>query len=146
MPKPLFLGCTLLLFLCSCKSQHTTSGFSETNRKMELILQDNYSGIEEEQLLVIKNQKGLEEFFGKVNRTRKPGIPIPQIDFEKDMLIVWCGGKNVSIPTELQLETNPDEILVKRRTNKGFKSGNSAITNPFQIYKMPTTSQSVNFQ
>ena len=144
MPKLLYLSCTLiLLLLSSCKSQHTTSGFSGTNGKMELILQDNYSGFEEEQLLVIKNQKGLEEFFGKVNRTRKPGIPIPQIDFEKDMLIVWCGGKNVSIPTELQFKTNPDEILVKR---KRLRPENSAIINPFQMFKTPRSFQSVKFQ
>ena len=113
---------------------------------MELILQKNYSGSEEEQLVVIKNQKSLEEFFGKVNRTRKPGISIPQINFEKDMLLVWCGGEKVSFPTELQFQDTSEGILVKRNlmTKKGLEQ--NAIVNPFKIYKMPITSKSIKFQ
>ena len=88
----------------------------------------------------------MEEFFGKVNRTRKPGIPIPQIDFEKDMLLVWCGGEKVRFPTELQFQDTSDEILVKRNIMTREELGHHAIINPFKIFQMPVTSKSINFQ
>ena len=146
MPKVLFSIGLLLLTLLSCKSQNSTGVNSENTAKMELILEENYSESDEEQLVVIKNQKGLEEFFGKVNRTRKPGIPIPQIDFGKDMLLVWCGGEKVSFPTELQFQDTPNGILVQRNIITKKVLEQNAIVNPFKIYKMPITSKSINFQ
>ncbi len=138
MSRPIFLLLLTSVMLFSCKSQTISKPL-----EMELIVQDNYSGAEEEELLTIKTQKELSSFFAKINRTRKPGLPLPVVDFTKDFLIVWCAGEAYSqTPTlALKKETDKELIFEKKRTRK--KTASEAVVSPFSIYKLPIRNKKI---
>lgn len=110
---------------------------------MELILQDDHSGAVAEETLLIKNQKSLQAFFAKINKTRKPGLPIPYIDFEKDMLLVWCEGETTAINTGLVFKKETAESFVIRKLKSNNKSKTTAIISPFRVYKLPQSTKNI---
>ena len=85
---------TLIIFaiLFSCKGQKKAAmengdGQNDDSGSLTLVLQDNYSGSITPDTLIIKDRKTLQKFFSKVNRTRKPGIPVPEVDFAQEMIL-----------------------------------------------------------
>ena len=77
----------LLLFLVSCNAQKKTVAYStKDNGKapLELLLRDNYSGLKTPQILVIKEPTALRDFYSQINKTRKPGLAIPNVDFNSE--------------------------------------------------------------
>jgi hypothetical protein len=110
---------------------------------MELILKDNYSGAVAEEVLLIKDQKSLRQFFATINRTRKPGFPIPEIDFQKDMLLVWCEGETTAPTLGLNLEKETSETYFFGKLHPKKKAKNTAIISPFLAYKLPLSDKKV---
>ncbi len=141
------LNASLLLILCSCKGQQTAATYNnEDTSKMELILQDNYSGSEVEETLVIRDKKSLQSFFAKINRTRKPGLPLPEIDFTKEMLFVWCAGEGIKHTPELSIKKETKESFVISKGKKKKKPETTALISPFKIYKLPVSSKKIVFE
>ena len=95
--KTLILGLLILAGTCgSQKDKDKNTNYQELDdNPLTLILSDNYGGSETEQLLVLRDQKALKNFFTKVNMTRKPGLKIPEIDFNTEMVVIYCNGKNI---------------------------------------------------
>jgi len=140
----LLLG--LIFFTFSCKSQkkNMDSAGEQQQGQLVMLVQDGYFPVESPEHQVIEDAKTLKKFFSEVNRTRKPGIPVPQVDFTKEIVLVACMGniKTEEYPTMgVALETE-DEILVK--TSIKMEKGPSAVTSyPFCVYKMPKTPKNV---
>lgn len=130
----------------SCKSGSASNNLQPDRIEMELIVAENYSGFEEEQFIVIKNQEALLSFYGKVNRTRKPGLTPPDIDFSKEMLLVWCGGAKVTGHSKLELISTDENLVVNKMAAESKKNKDEAIVSPFTIYKLPLTSKKLVFQ
>lgn len=131
------LLCTFII-LFSCKSQSTS-----TDVHMQLVMQDNYSGAVEEELLLVKSQKALNSFFAKINRTRKPGLTVPEVDFTKVFLIIWCPGEGYSKTPELSLKKETDKELVIKKNTSAKKTINTSFTSPFSIYKLPISKKKI---
>jgi hypothetical protein len=147
MRRLVLLLALLISGLCSsCKGQNIVSNVKNDTSIMELILQDDYSGAVAEDVIIIKNQKSLQSFFSRINKTRKPGLPVPEIDFDRDMLLVWCQGETTaaSLGLVLQKETAESYIMIKLNTKN--KSKNTAITSPFRIYKLPLSNKKIAIQ
>lgn len=147
MFKPVLIsGFLLLTICCSCKSQEKVN--SKPNEKMvlETVLRGDYSGQETEELLKIENQSELEVFFGKINRTRKPGLPVPNIDFDHKTLVVWLGGKTTSSDTELQVGSLSEKTVYLKKTKSKKKLNTTAILSPFVIYGIPKTTKHIRIQ
>ncbi|MDC6389789.1 hypothetical protein PP182_13910 [Maribacter sp. PR1] len=113
---------------------------------METVLRGDYSGQETEELLKIENQSELVVFFGKINRTRKPGIPVPNIDFDHKTLVVWLGGKTTSSNTELQVGILSEKTVYLKKTKSKKKLNTTAILSPFVIYSIPKTTKNIKLQ
>lgn len=114
---------------------------------LTLVVSDSYSGIEQAETLVIRNSKGLQKFYSRINRTRKPGLPLPDIDFSREMVIVRCSGTtdNGAMP----------DLIFKEETAKAMTFGirkrdenpeSSAVTTPFSLYRMPLTKKEIAVQ
>ncbi len=133
------LVCTFILLILnmSCESQKAITDQQNNASVMELVLQDNYSGTEEEEQILIKNQKSLLQFFTKVNRTRKPGLLVPEIDFNKHMILVWCVGETTNPSHGLILEKETEDLYMLRKLNSHNKIRNTTILSPFMLYKLP---------
>ena len=147
---PLFIFAIIL----SCNGQKKTAMKDKNDmeagkEKLTLLLQDNYSGMDVAETLVIKDVKALKSFYSKINRTRKPGIPVPEVDFTKEMILIHCSGeqmdgKQVKLSVE---EENDLEVIIRTSVKKTQKSGtSSALISPFSVYKMPLTQKEVTFK
>lgn len=138
MRRPiLFLFCMFFWMFSSCKSQDKVFNNATDGPLMELILQDDYSGAVSEELLLIQNQKSLQSFFANINKTRKPGFSLPNIDFSTDMLLVWCAGESTATSLGLKWQEETSETFVISKLSSSNKGNNSAVTSPFYIYKLP---------
>ncbi len=116
------------------------------NNPLTLILSDNYGGAESEQLLVIRDNKALKRFFTKVNMTRKPGLQIPEIDFNTEMVVIYCNGKTTDMNTPIlaRMEDKDDKMIFARKPESNQKKGSStAVLMPFYLYKMPLTEKEI---
>lgn len=135
------------LLFSSCKGQkNTTAENIKGFPGMELIMEENYSGSEVEETLIIKDQKSLVDFFGKINRTRKPGLPIPEVNFTRETLFIWCAGAEVTEMPELYLAQETKDAYILSKDQKNNKTETKTVTSPFRIYKLPNNSKHIRFE
>ncbi len=138
--------------MLSCKAQKEGQSISgEEMKDLVLIAQDHYSGILEYDTQVIKDAKSLHKFYAQINKTRKPGLPVPVIDFSKETVIVICMGqqKGEIEPKLSKTEESESNIIiaVELLKNNDFKKDvNASIFHSFYVYKIPNTSKKIDFQ
>ncbi len=148
--------CILSITLLACNGQkkpamenEVVKSQAQTNSPLILVLEDNYAGTDSEETLVIKNEKSLRSFFSKINKTRKPGIPVPVVDFSKETILVYCAGEqqNNGMPRLTIVDETDTEMTLQMgsETIKNAKS-TSATISPFSMYKMSSTSKSIVFK
>jgi hypothetical protein len=143
---------TLLLLascLLSCKAQQKMAG--EEMENLVLVESDGYSGIAEYEVMLIKDTKSLNKFYSQVNKTRKPGLPVPMLDFTKEMAIVVCLGeqKGERVPYLSQLSETEEERTIAIELPDLEQSANQTqlpTSYPFYVYKLPISSKAINFQ
>lgn len=141
----------IVLILVSCKGQkkasmESTSEQSKLDSSLVLILQEEYGGFDVAETMVIKDQKRLQSFYSKINKTRKPGLPLPIIDFSKEMVIVQCNGEQnyVGLPSlTLSRETDTEVVLMAKTERETKGAAIEVTTNPFCVYKMALTGKEV---
>ena len=137
----------LVLIICfACKGQKEISKEKQqvVNNNLVLLMEDNYSSLSTADNVIIRDQKALQKFFAKINRVRKPGIPLPEIDFSKNVLIVVCEGEHAqgdSVALEVLKETE-EEIELHTKKYKG-KVISSAMVSPFKVYKMALSKKEI---
>lgn len=113
---------------------------------LTILIQDDYSGAETAETLVVRDAKTLKKFFAKVNRTRKPGLPVPEVDFSKNMVIIYCAGTQNEVRSlRLSIMEETDEKIVLEPmphiSNKGTDVG--TVTSPFCVYSIPFTEKEI---
>lgn len=145
-----FYFISLLFVLLSCNGQKMTvtenSKLTQESSAMILILQEEYSEFDVVETMVIKDQKRLKSFYSKINRTRKPGLPVPLIDFTEEMIIVHCNGEQnkIGIPTLiLEKETDTTMRLISNFESKAKDASTAVMTYPFSVYKMSLTGKEI---
>lgn len=140
------------LVLVSCNGQKKAAMSAEeierteTENLLELVMQEEQGGFETDEMLVIRDAKRLKSFFSKINRTRKPGLPVPDIDFLKDMIIIQCSdGKSQSNTTFLSVvkETDTQIILISNGLSDGSDTEKIKSYGSFSIYKMPASTKEI---
>lgn len=114
---------------------------------LTLVVQGNYAGTDTATTQVITSQKDLVKFFSSINKTRKPGIPVPEVDFSEHIVLVYCSGNdgNGTNPT-LDVAKETDSEMVLRMANKTTKNGVSKTVSPFSLYTMPVTLKKISFE
>lgn len=148
--RSLLLLISLLGLACAgqkAASNEKGNSSEQDSMKLQLVLQDSYSGIEQPEFQVIRGPKALKNLFLKFNRTRKPGLPVPEVDFTQEILLVYCAGAtfDVGIKELVILNESLESITIgqKEQTTSKKENLNSTIT-PFLIYKMPFTQKEIN--
>lgn len=116
-----------------------------------LLEQDGYSGMETFETRAIRDTKSLNKFYTQINKTRKPGLPVPMIDFSQEMVLVVCLGKQqgqqlVTLYKSNETATDLTVIVQLSNSNKSESVNPQPITNPFYLYKMPFTDKTIIFQ
>ncbi|WP_411032167.1 hypothetical protein [Spongiimicrobium sp. 3-5] len=140
----------IALLATACKSQQNSAAVKtgkESADNLELLLQDGYAGITEAAFMVVKDQKTLKGFYSKINRTRKPGIVPPYIDFNKELVVIFCNGEtSENMLPSLFIDTETDgELILGVKPLKNLKTPTKAmVTSPFCIYKIPLTEKQIS--
>lgn len=146
-------GWSLLSFIVvflsiGCKSQNLdkTENKDENGMVLTMLMEDGYYATDSLETMVITDFKSLNGFFSKVNRTRKPGLPVPIVDFSKDMVIVVCGGarKNVKRLFLKKEEETFDTVIISVKEEPNVPS-NAVVSYSFCLYKMTKTDKSISF-
>ncbi|MBT8235541.1 MAG: hypothetical protein KJO04_05075 [Bacteroidia bacterium] len=151
--KRMLLVLVTILLIVSCKSQKKTgneeSGEGADMPSLSLIASDLYGGAEEEVFEVIRDQASLQKFYRKVNMTRKPGLPVPQIDFSKNMAVLYCSGStnDIELPEMYISEQNDKEMYLEKAKfyAKDSTVQSTATVTPFGLYLLPLTDKQVIF-
>jgi hypothetical protein len=139
----------LLLFLVSCNAQKKIVAYStKDNGKapLELLLRDNYSGLKTPQILVIKEPNALRDFYSQINKTRKPGLAIPNVDFNSETVIIYSLGEqlNAEAPS-MQIQSSTSTSVNITILDSITTEDNGAITSPFCVYKLKSNTRNLLF-
>jgi len=113
-----FIICLPLFFLLlNCNGPKATI---ETPNQSETILfttivRGSHSNFKEGAERTITSQKELQEVFNRINSTKKPGFPVPTIDFDEKVVFFYAtqelsyGGTPITIA---RVEKKENQILV----------------------------------
>ncbi|MEA1787393.1 hypothetical protein U1E44_14930 [Arenibacter sp. GZD96] len=145
--KILFLS--LLLGVISCKSQKQTSQDIQNPEGLHLLLSDFYIGDYPEKILIFRNAGALKKFFSKINQTRKPGLAVPEVDFERNMVLVYFGLMSAAgETTEMIPLAETENHLVFGEQPYREKSNNTTAASGgfFRVYTHPITEKSIVFR
>ncbi len=141
MKRFLFLTWVCLL---SCNAQ---KNLGKEIEGLVLLEQDGYSGVDAFETMEIRDTKSLNRFYSQINKTRKPGLPVPMIDFSKEMVLLVCLGEQQgqqSVQLYKTKETDAEIFVGVTLEAKGKDP--LATQTPFYLYKMPLTDKTIVFQ
>ncbi|AEM71344.1 hypothetical protein Murru_2306 [Allomuricauda ruestringensis DSM 13258] len=118
---------------------------------MVLIDHHNFINIDAFEAQVIRDAKSLRKFYVEINKTRKPGLPVPVVDFSQELVILVCLGeqKGDKAPVLSKLKETDEEISMVLELVEVEKDGDmtvQAINFPFYLYKMPLVDKTITFQ
>ncbi|WP_139278112.1 hypothetical protein [Pseudozobellia thermophila] len=143
MAKAAVLSFLMVAFL-SCKGQRKgTVGTQENGPDPEaaisLVVSDYHQVVGNERTWVIKNRKELQKFYSELNKTRKPALPVPKVDFGQNMLLVhFYQASDSGTPPRLSvLRKTGDTLFLAERGNGPSHRGGREKLVPFSIYLMP---------
>ena len=142
----------VLVCLFGCKAQKKTESVSmEKMDDATLLVQDYHSGFQEYEASIIRDSKTLGKVYGEINKTRKPGLRMPKIDFTQEQVILLCLGKQYGDKTPVlsKLEETTENLLLAvalNTENEDNQANTLPISYPFYIYKMPITSKNIDFK
>ena len=69
---------------------------TNTEITFDKVTSQSHGGTLEEKFVLVKSNAELKKIFTQLNITRKPGIPLPLIDFDKESIIVLFLGQQNS--------------------------------------------------
>jgi hypothetical protein len=118
---------------------------------MVLLAHEDFTNIDAFETRVIRDAKSLNKFYREINKTRKPGLPVPMVDFSKDMLVLVClgeqkGEKNLVLS---KLTETDQGMTIAVEVLEKVKDGEIAVQPmyfPFYLYKMPLVDKDLTFQ
>lgn len=129
-----------LIFIClalivCCKSQKSNSKIDDD---LVLILEDAYFPVDETFSLVINDEKSLTDLFAKINKTRKPGLKMPKIDFNRSTLLFFAAGAQKGTDkVKLNKKSETEGTVVMSIEKVKDKSSNEIVSYPFCLYELP---------
>lgn len=142
----LLLGWALIL--TSCNTQKSTVVHDDSNKDekaLSRVLVDYHDASAFDRTMVIRDKKALTKFFSSVNRTRKPGLPMTQIDFSKNMLVVHFfrfSERTEKLGLSVMEETDSIIFLQEKETPQLDSSATLKIL-PFGIFELPITTKKI---
>lgn len=142
----------IVMLTLSCKTNKnmdsTTTNTPVQEMGLDLVLSDNYGGTELPEVQVIRDPETLKQFFYKINKTRKPGLPVPEIDFGSKTVVIYCTGRmqGTEIPTLAIMQETEDEIRLGVNYPDAQTVEATAVVMPFGLYTLPVTDKKISIE
>ncbi|GAB1309772.1 hypothetical protein KH5_24550 [Urechidicola sp. KH5] len=128
----------------SCASQKETNYLA-----FEMLIKDSSGGFQSAKNSVIKSQSDLEQLYAQINKTRKPGYQVPEIDLKEEMVLALfmgersSGGYSITVSKIVEKE-DAMEVHYVETAPKGMAT--MAITQPFYMCKTKRSEKEVIFK
>ena len=142
--KTIFL--TFSLFILSCTTNNIDKRQDNFDDQNYLILELKENSLENfDSVFTLKNDTELGKTLGPINATRMPGVPIGDIDFNKENLVVFNIKVN-DIKNDINIiEIKNGVIVYEKIKNKNIES-TSNQDNLIKFYKIPYLNSIYKFQ
>lgn len=119
------------------------------NINFEQLIMETQGGYSTAKFLVIKERETTLKIYNKINSIRKPGFKIPNINYEKQMLLALFMGEKSSggytISVDHILETSAKvTVFVKEQTPEGMAT--MALTSPFCFVLVDKNDKDIIFE
>ncbi len=118
-----------------------------------MVLVDHHSfiNIDSFETRVIRDAKSLQKFYRQINKTRKPGLPVPVVDFSKELVILVCLGEQQGekTPALSKLKETDNDVSIAVELLGAQQEETIAaqpVYFPFYLYKMPLVDKNITFQ
>lgn len=144
----------VIAIILLCESTFVFSGImpdTGVNLKIEKEWKGYYSGYTKAERLVIKTEEQWREVWKRVYSLRLPKPELPEIDFQKDMVIAVFMGERTSVGYSIEITEitkRDEEILVsveeKEPPSESIRA--MALTQPYHIVVVRRLSLPVRFQ
>jgi len=139
-----------LICLISCKAQKEASPAGEEIAGLVLVDHDNFTNMDSFETRVIRDGKSLRKIYAQINQTRKPGLPVPMVDFKNETMILVCLGEQQgnSVPMLSKLSETEEELVIALEVVDKEKKGEvttQPVHFPFYLYKMPLVDKTITF-
>jgi len=114
----------------------------------KILFDNDRSNITEKKLPIIKSEDALKALYAKINMTRRPGLPVPKINFKEEMVGGICLGEKPNAGYKIVIEkietiSNERVILYKVQTPKETTA--TVLTQPCLLFSMPKTELPIKF-
>lgn len=135
---------TITLLSCGAKKQKMEKEIS-----YELIESQSQGGYKVGQYQTITNPLDLKSLYMELNLSKKPGLPVPEVDFESESIVAlfmgekMSGGYDIKIKSIKRISTTKIEIQIEETSPNDMAT--MAITSPFAIYKVSIPNAKTNF-
>ena len=137
--KSLFI--LIVILFSACKGGQPVQENTPSDVPFQVLITASQSNIEEPQRKIIDNQKALESLFAEINKTRNPEIPIPEINFDKEIVAfvnlgqTSTGGHTVTVEN---IEMKKDEVVIHIGGTSPRPKDNvtMVITTPFTMVRL----------
>jgi len=142
----------VLCYACSAQQAVTTNLIipsQSAKTELILLLEERYGGPENSSTQIISSEKELKKFLGFINKTRKPGLRLPKIDFTKNQVLISCAGITSEPKTpvlEVFFEDENTIVIEEKFAKYDLSADNKSVTSPFVIYKLPVLSKKISFK
>jgi len=148
-----FFWILLLLVFSSCKAQQTWKSTEENPKsvrsELHMLFSDYYGGSETSKEQIFRDNGELAKFFARINKTRKPRLPLPKIDFTEEVVILINTGTQVGgkLP-ELQVGKQNSEYITLLVTYKeeNLTTDNEVVNAPFCLYRLSNPPQEIRIK
>lgn len=148
-----FIGLVLVALACGSTKQEITTQNRAPGQPVDykILLKDSYGGTDAPENRIITTQKELENAYAVINRMRRPGISVPEVDFTKKAVVAVfmgqqsSGGNSVEIEKVEETDKNITVHIKKSHPGKDDMT-TMAITQPFVFVELPATDKEVIFK
>lgn len=142
--KSLLVVLVLLTFSCKSQKNRMETNTSMQDDQLVLLVEDAFFPVETPVTYIIEDAKTLKGFFTKVNRTRKPGIPVPIVDFSTETVLVACmGGVRTGLAPRMKIKTETPGAIEVIAELKGDENLQNSLSYPFCVYKIPKSQKRI---
>lgn len=148
--KKIFLISSFIFISIVVTSCATQNKNLKKEVQLDLIESHSQGGFKTEQYNIVTNPIELQSLYTQLNLSRKPGLPLPNVDFNNESLIAifmgqkMSGGFSIKIDSIKRINKTRVEIKLKETNPKDMAS--MAITSPFVIYKVSIPNVTVNIK
>lgn len=129
----------IVISSCGSKSNMKSEESKSNDEIYTIIEQGDMSNHDAKEVMVISTTKQLNEIYREINSTRRPGLPIPKIDFDDYTVVAaFAGTKSTgghSVVMEPEVNQKGVHFNCSIKSPESMQPATMAITTPFMIVK-----------